>query len=141
VIGVVARGGDVDGAILILPIQIQFFIESNLSEVPWGGCAGGPTMIEPRLSSLVSWVGVTVGGVAGSLVGMLVVGGVATVGWVGRLLYGSLKTCVCSNQLSTSILSTAVVTPKISGGRSSREALQTAAYIHSLLLALITSTT
>jgi hypothetical protein len=42
-IGLVARGGYVDSAILILPILIQYLIESNLSEAPWGGCLGGPT--------------------------------------------------------------------------------------------------
>jgi hypothetical protein len=42
-IGIMARGVDVDDAILILPVRILFLIKSNLSEVPWGGCAGGPT--------------------------------------------------------------------------------------------------
>jgi hypothetical protein len=40
--GILAGNGDVDGAILVLPIRKQFLIESNLSEAPWGGCAGGP---------------------------------------------------------------------------------------------------
>jgi hypothetical protein len=31
----------VDGAILLLPIRIQFVIKSNLSEAPWGRCALG----------------------------------------------------------------------------------------------------
>ncbi len=42
-IGLLAGGGDVNGAILILLVRIQFLIKFNLSEAPWGGCVGGPT--------------------------------------------------------------------------------------------------